>query len=531
MNKLRHVMKAAVIIGIALAFIMPGAAIFDENQNINLEKRILYPTNSAKEKVTLGRGWEEQASGFWEVSRGINYIHAVDENIVWASGYDGSGAQQPVQEFTKTVNGGELWEADVISTAPEDGDLAMIFALDENTAWVPIHSGDPQGIWKTSDGGDTWVRQATADYSGDGAFPNIVHFWDENNGWCQGDPVDGYYEMYTTTNGGDTWTRVPEVNIPPPSGVGEYGVVGYYDVIGDTVWWGTQWNGGDGRVYKSTDRGYNWEVYETPFTSGCYIDVRMRDADNGIAMDKRSGGSLLAETSDGGETWTLIDTVGYYDYDISYLPGTDNMWVSTGAASGDSGASYSTDGCQTWTDFGDIAGTQLLDCDFIEGMIGWAGSFNDDEETGGVYKYAPSGDADLICEGSLSWVDVKPGDEVEGTFTVKNIGGASTNLDWEVIDDPSWGDWAFDPESGEDLTPEDGAVTVTVTCTAPEDKNQEFSGKIKVVNSENSEDFCYIDVSLTTPMSKQFSMLQVLQNILQHFPVLEKILIFVSFIV
>lgn len=521
MNKLRYILKAAIVIGIALAFIMPGAAIFEKSQNKGIEKQIYYPT---KDKLVLSRGWDEQASGFWEPSRGINHICAVDENIVWAVGYDGSGSQLPVQEFTKTVNGGELWEADVISGAPSGGDSAMICAIDENTAWIPIHSGDPQGIWKTSNGGDTWVHQDTAAFSGDGAFPNIVHFWNENDGWCQGDPVDGYFEMYTTTNGGDTWTRVPQGNIPAPL-ANEMGTVGYYDVVGDTVWWGTQCITSPGRIFKSTDKGYTWSVATTPLPSGGYVDVRMKDENNGLAMDKRSTAAYLAETSDGGVTWELVEPTGpFYGYDIAYLPGTDNMWVSTGAASGGSGASYSTDGGHTWTDFSEVLGTQLLDCDFVEGMIGWAGSFSVDEETGGVYKYSTSGgDADLFCEGTLSWVDVKPSDTVEGDFTVKNVGGAGTMLDWEIGYDPSWGTWSFDPESGTDLTPEDDPVTVHVTCIAPEDKNEEFVGKIKIVNAENPEDYCYIDVSLTTPMNKPY-FFQYLQNIIQQFPVLEKVL-------
>ena len=215
MKKIKYLLKAVVIIGIVLAFIMPAAAMTEKENPTAIQA----PTVKTLLKTmisTMNSGWEEQASGFWEASRGINYIDAVDENIVWAAGYDGSGASQPVQEFTKTINGGTLWEADAMFGAPTDGELAMICAVDADYAWVPLHSGNPQGIWATTDGGDTWTQQTTALYSGTGAFPNVVHFWDVNDGWCQGDPVDGYYEMYTTTDGGTTWTRVPTEDIPAP---------------------------------------------------------------------------------------------------------------------------------------------------------------------------------------------------------------------------------------------------------------------------------------------------------------------------
>ena len=525
MKNIKYILKAAIIIGIALALVMPGAAAFANTKT-------LLKDGQALTIKPLGRdgGWIEQASGFWEASRGIKYIHAVDENIVWASGYDGSGSQLPVQEFTKTTNGGDLWEADLISEAPEDGDIAMIIALDEDTAWVPIHSGDPQGIWKTSDGGSTWVHQTTAAFNGTGAFPNVVHFWNENDGWCQGDPVDGYFELYTTTNGGDTWTGVPSQNIPAPL-ANEMGTVGYYDVVGDTVWWGTQCSTSPGRVFKSTDKGYTWTAADTPFTSSGWVDVRMKDADNGLAMDKRLAGSYLAETSDGGETWTIVEPTGpFYGYDISYIPGTDNMWICTGAASGASGASYSLDGGYSWTDYSEVAGTQLLDCDFIEGTIGWAGSFNVDEENGGMWKYTPPDDPipDLYTIGSLSWIDVKPGSTVTDTFRVKNVGDPGSLLDWEIADEPSWGTWTFTPSSGEDLTPEDDYITVEVEVVAPDEIEENFTGEVKVVNLEDPDDFEIIDVSLTTPRNNAFNIfLQILNFLEQHpnlFPILRHLL-------
>ena len=524
MKKLKHILKAAVIIGIALAFIMPGAAIFTDNQMVEIEKQTKTPF---MHKLGSGRGWEEQASNFWEPSRGIGYMHAVDENIVWAAGYDGSGANQPVQEFTRTVDGGENWEADAVMSAPDDGDAAMIFALDENTAWIPFHSGTPQGIWKTSDGGDTWVHQDTALYSGEGAFPNIVYFWDENTGWCQGDPVDGYFEMYTTTDGGDNWVRVPQENIPEPL-AGEYGVVGYYDVVGDTVWWGTA-NAYPLRVFKSEDKGLHWTVADTPFAIGSYVDIRFKDENNGLAMDKNFEFPTLAESDDGGETWTMLDYSGTcYGADFDYVPGTDNMYVSTGVNMNDplwQGASYSNDGGHSWTMWSEVSGIQLFGTTWVEGKIGWAGNFNQDENTGGVYKYTPGAPvADLSCEGALSWEDVKPGDTVVGEFIVKNVGDPGTMLDWEIADNPSWGTWTIDPESGTDLTPEDGDVTVDVECVVPNEKNQEFNGRVKVQNTENTDDYCYIDVKVITPKSRQTFAFQFLQNLLQHFPILEKIL-------
>ena len=101
MNKTNNIFKAAVVVAIALALLVPGAAMA-ANTNTPIIK------NTSYTPLTRDGGWIEQASGFWEASRGVNYIHAVDENVVWAAGYDGLNPTGPNQEFTKTINGGEL---------------------------------------------------------------------------------------------------------------------------------------------------------------------------------------------------------------------------------------------------------------------------------------------------------------------------------------------------------------------------------------------------------------------------------------
>jgi len=111
-------------------------------------------------------------------------------------------------------------------------------------------------------------------------------------------------------------------------------------------------------------------------------------------------------------------------------------------------------------------------------------------------------DPDLDCDGDLSWINVSTGEELTGSFTVSNIGGSGSLLGWEITKSPSWGTWTFDPEDEDDLTPEDSPVTVQVTVVAPEDKNEEFSGRVTIENKEDPSDICYIDVYLSTPKNK-----------------------------
>jgi len=101
---------------------------------------------------------------------------------------------------------------------------------------------------------------------------------------------------------------------------------------------------------------------------------------------------------------------------------------------------------------------------------------------------------DLDCGGDLFFIDCEPGATVTGMFTVKNIGEPDSELDWEIVDWPEWGTWTFVPESGEDITPEDGPITIDVECVLPDEIEDDLWDEVKIFNLENSSDYCIIDV-------------------------------------
>jgi hypothetical protein len=114
----------------------------------------------------------------------------------------------------------------------------------------------------------------------------------------------------------------------------------------------------------------------------------------------------------------------------------------------------------------------------------------------------PVPEPDLDTEGSLSWNNVQPGETVYGFFNIKNIGDSYSLLNWTInISSIEWGMWSFTPASGENLTPEDGQVTVQISVRAPEQRNSKFEGFIRVENRENSTDFDLISVYLKTPVN------------------------------
>ncbi len=332
--------------------------------------------------------WLPQASGFTTPSRGIGFMDAVNESVVWAAAYDGTAPDNANQEFTRTVNGGDLWTPGVV-TGAEGTRISMIDGLNADTAYVAMFVVDDlanQGVYVTRDGGVTWEEQTTAAYSNSSSFLNVVHFFDANNGVTQGDPINGEFEIYTTTDGGNNWTLLPGDAIPNPLS-NEWGVVGYTSAVGDTIWFGTN----KGRVYRSTDKGYTWDV-STASLGATYIDVEFANGMYGLAQDKGSSTTgALSETFDGGVTWADVTSVGpTLTADIVYVPGTDATFIATGSdvnTPGASGIAYSYDGGHTWDYFLDTDGFQFLATDFVSPTSGWVGAFNQTATEGGMYVF------------------------------------------------------------------------------------------------------------------------------------------------
>lgn len=150
-----------------------------------------------------------------------------------------------------------------------------------------------------------------------------------------------------------------------------------------------------------------------------------------------------------------------------------------------------------------------------------------DEDTATVIcTYTKS---NIEVTGSLDWADIEPGGTVTGSFQVMNVGDEGSELNWEITSYPNWGTWTITPSSGTALKPEDGPVEVDVEVEVPDEKNEEFSGEVKIVNKDDPTDNCTIPVSLTTPKNKATDIhslfLRFLENHPQLFPILRQLLL------
>jgi photosystem II stability/assembly factor-like uncharacterized protein len=336
--------------------------------------------------IAQGGAWVSQATGFTPVSSGVRYVSPVDTNVLWICSYDGSGGGADRQDFSRTVDGGANWTAGV-TPAPTTYDWSMIHGINADSAFAMFYdavAGSGGAVYRTADGGASWTQVGTGSIYDANSFPNVVHFWNGSEGFAMGDPNNGYFEIYKTYDGGDTWTRVPQANIPAQLS-GEYGIVGHYNVIGDNVWFDTN----KGRVYRSHDRGLTWAVGTTgitvPTTIGA-IDIAFYSPSNGIARLYNAGVNTVKTTSDSGATWsTLTITGNFWGSDVKWVPGTTSRLVSTGAATGFIGSSYSDNGGATWVDIETAAQRTALGV--VDSTHMWCGGFTTSTTDGGIFKY------------------------------------------------------------------------------------------------------------------------------------------------
>jgi hypothetical protein len=135
---------------------------------------------------------------------------------------------------------------------------------------------------------------------------------------------------------------------------------------------------------------------------------------------------------------------------------------------------------------------------------------------------------DLTCNGAITWTGVQTEELVVSSFTVQNTGEEASLLNWEIVEHPVWGDnWMFSPSHGNDLTPQDGEITVEVSVEAPKTEDITWEGQITIINKNNDEDFEVIPVSLTTSKYKTINMLflMFLRNHPNLFPLFQRLLL------
>jgi len=258
----------------------------------------------------------------------------------------------------KTTDGGKTWrdlglkETQAIARIrvhPTDPNIVYVAALGH-----VYGDNEQRGVFRSKDGGNTWKKvlyvsekAGAADLIIDRKNPNVIYAttWQVyRKAWKMwgGGPDCG---LWKSMDGGDTWVELTENPGMPEGPIGKIGVT-VSPVDPNRVWAVVEAN--EGGVFRSDDAGWTWKRVNAErklrqrafYYSRLVADPFDKDVVYGLNVG-------LWKSTDGGETFDIRIRPPHGDHhDLWIDPNDPNRMISAN----DGGGTVSINGGQTWTE-------------------------------------------------------------------------------------------------------------------------------------------------------------------------------------
>jgi photosystem II stability/assembly factor-like uncharacterized protein len=235
-----------------------------------------------------------------------------------------------------------------IRVHPKNPDLVYVAALGH--VWGP---NEQRGVFRSKDGGKSWERilsrgnkAGAIDLILDPSNPNIIYagFWEVyRKPWTleSGGPGGG---IFKSTDGGDTWTELTRNPGLPKGMVGKVGIT-VSPANPERVWAIVEAE--DGGVFRSDNGGTTWTRVneERRLRQRAWYYTR-------IYADPKNADSVYVlnvgffRSNDGGRTYTTISVPHGDNHDLWIAPDDPNRMIE----SNDGGANVSFNGGRSWTE-------------------------------------------------------------------------------------------------------------------------------------------------------------------------------------
>ncbi len=257
----------------------------------------------------------------------------------------------------KSTDGGKTWkkigledtrQISRIRINPKNPDLVYVAA--QGHVWAP---NEERGVFRTKDGGKTWEKvlsrgpkAGASDLIIDPTNSNVLYaaFWEVyRKPWTleSGGPNGG---IFKSTDGGDTWTELTRNPGLPRGIVGNIGIT-VSPANPDRVWAIVEAE--DGGVFRSDNGGRTWSKVneERRLRQRAWYYTR-------IYADPKNADSVYVlntgfyRSNDGGRTYTGISVPHGDNHDLWIAPDDPNRMIE----SNDGGANVSFNGGRSWTE-------------------------------------------------------------------------------------------------------------------------------------------------------------------------------------
>lgn len=266
----------------------------------------------------------------------------------------------------KTTDGGKTWrhlglkETQAIARIrihPTNPNIVYVAALGH-----PYGDNEERGVFRSKDGGNTWQKvlyvsdkAGAADLIIDRTNPNILYAstWQVyRKAWKMwGGGPDS--KLFKSLDGGDTWIELTKNPGMPEGPIGKIGVT-VSPVDNNRVWAIVEAN--EGGVFRSDDGGWTWEKVNSErklrqrafYYSRIYADPLDKNTVYGLNVN-------FYKSTDGGKTFDIEINPPHGDNHDLWIDPNDPMRM---ISSNDGGGTVSINGGKTWTEQ-DYTTTQL----------------------------------------------------------------------------------------------------------------------------------------------------------------------------
>ncbi|MGH9971482.1 MAG: WD40/YVTN/BNR-like repeat-containing protein [Pyrinomonadaceae bacterium] len=257
----------------------------------------------------------------------------------------------------KSMDAGKTWkrvglddtrQIGRIRVHPRNSDVVYVAALGHLFA-----PNEQRGVFRSKDGGKSWEKilyrgdkAGAIDLLLDPTNPNILYagFWEVyRKPWTleSGGPGGG---IFKSTDGGDTWTEITRNQGLPKGMVGKIGVT-VSPANPDRVWAIVEAE--DGGVFRSDNAGKTWTKVneERRLRQRAWYYTRIyADPKNAETVYVLNTG--FYKSNDGGRTYTSISVPHGDNHDLWIAPDDANRMIN----SNDGGANVSFNGGRSWTE-------------------------------------------------------------------------------------------------------------------------------------------------------------------------------------
>jgi len=258
--------------------------------------------------------------GTWFVAVGSGGVwKTTNAGITWTPVFDEQPSYSWGDGVYRSRDGGASWEQVGLAASqhigkilvdPRDGNVVYVAA--EGPLWS---SGGQRGVYKTTDGGETWTavleideNTGVTDLEFDPTDPDVLYaaaYQRRRHIWAllAGGPESG---IYKSTDAGESWRQV-ETGLPE----GDMGKIGLAVTPADPslVYATIEASDEERGFYRSRDRGESWEHRDDYVSGGTgphyyqELEASPTDADLVYQMDV-----FLHVTRDGGATFDFLGT-------------------------------------------------------------------------------------------------------------------------------------------------------------------------------------------------------------------------------